>query len=465
MGLRVNVFSVLAVSLLNVAGFAQGNGAQASITLSTKIGPPTSTLWVAGAGFQPDIGVDIYFDNQDEALAVTNDEGRFGRTRITVPGVAAPGPHFISAIGRNNGGAAQSRFIVNTDWTQTGFGPAQTNWNPYENVLAPENVYSLDALWVASFGTYGYGPESAAPTTYQGRVYVSWVGGGLDELDAFDELTGANDWYNNFAASPAAISNGVLYSASEGYLAAFNAATGARIGQFTFNEDDYPPPPAVVADGEVFFGTTGGYFYAVDQKTGRLVWSVSGQGNIQSAPAAFDGNVYFCASTCYAYYGPNGFRLWEFSGGAGATPAVSGTMVIINGPQGTTALDPGYGTILWRYPASASSTAAALANGVVFVTGTSEVFALDGVTGQPLWDVPIASSFAPAVANGVVYVSGDSAGFMYALDAATGKILWEYSIDPMFYYIVSAPAVANGRVYVNISVGGPAYLYAFGLKK
>jgi outer membrane protein assembly factor BamB len=466
MVLRGKMFSVLAVSFLAVTAFSQRCRAQASITLSKKIGPPTSNLWVAGSGFQPNIGVDIYFDNKDEALAVTNEQGQFPRTQLSVPNTAAPGRHFVSAIGRNNGGAAQLRFIVNTDWSQTGFGPTQQNWNPYENVLNPGNVNRLGLLWFSYFGTYGYGPESSAPTTYRGRVYTSYVGGGLDEFDAFNEVTGAGEWYSNSAGSPAAISNGVAYAADEEYLVALNAANGTLLWKFALHDFNYPPAPPVVGDGIVFVGTHGGYFYALDKGTGELVWSASGRGGIGSAPAVGDGNVYFCASTCYAYYAPNGFSLWQYAAGGGATPAVSGSMVVVNGLQGTTALDhPNYGTVIWRYASSGSITAAAIANGVVYVTGKTEVLALDGATGSVLWHRPIGSGFSPAVADGVVFVSaGYPVEQLYALDAVSGKILWDYSVGSA-YSIVSAPAVINGRLYITgVDFLGDGVLYAFGLR-
>lgn len=464
MALRVKLSAFLLAAALATAGFSQRCHAQASITLSRKIGPPTSTSLVAGTGFQPNIGVDIYFDKQDVGLAVTNDQGQFPQTQVSVPKAAGPGRHLISAIGRNNGGTAQGRFIVNTDWSQMGFDPAQTNWNPYENVLNPGNVYRLNLLWYSEFGTYGYGPEHAPPTTYQGKVYASWVGGGADYLYALSELNGFEDWTFVGTGSSAAISHGVAYSASENYLAAVNAANGTLLWKFPFRDDDYPPSPPVVADGKVLFGTRSGSVYALDQSTGNPLWHVQIQGIVTSAPATLNKNIYACGSSCYAY-SSNGSRLWEFAGSGGATPAASSSMVILNSYQATTALDPTSGTVLWQHALSGSNTAVALAKGVVFVTGTSDVFALSAITGKSLWHAPIVSSFSPAVANGVVYVSGDSSGFLYALDAASGTILWQYSVGDLLF-IISSPSVVNGRVYLTTidAIGGEAILYAFGLK-
>jgi outer membrane protein assembly factor BamB len=68
---------------------------------------------------------------------------------------------------------------------------------------------------------------------------------------------------------------------------------------------------------------------------------------------------------------------------------------------------------------------------------------------------------SPAVANGVVYVSSDD-GRVYALDAATGEQMWNYTIGGTPYwdsFASSSPAIANGVVYVGSYDGK---VYAFG---
>jgi hypothetical protein len=52
-----------------------------SITLSKKSGPPTSGILVSGRGFEPNVGVDIFFDTKDEALVITNGKGGFDNAK------------------------------------------------------------------------------------------------------------------------------------------------------------------------------------------------------------------------------------------------------------------------------------------------------------------------------------------------------------------------------------------------
>jgi outer membrane protein assembly factor BamB len=61
----------------------------------------------------------------------------------------------------------------------------------------------------------------------------------------------------------------------------------------------------------------------------------------------------------------------------------------------------------------------------------------------------------PATSKPAVYVAGGD-GYMYALDAATGKVLWKSVIgipSPTLndFYDWSSPAVANGLVYIGVS--------------
>ena len=78
---RPTFLVILFLACLLLSGIAS---AAPSITLSKKSGPPTSGIAVSGRGFEPNVGVDIYFDTTDKALIVTNREGEFKDVRIHV---------------------------------------------------------------------------------------------------------------------------------------------------------------------------------------------------------------------------------------------------------------------------------------------------------------------------------------------------------------------------------------------
>ncbi len=104
--------------------------------------------------------------------------------------------------------------------------------------------------------------------------------------------------------------------------------------------------------------------------------------------------------------------------------------------------------------------------------------ALDAMTGKPVWQVPASGtsptdprlgSGAPGqvtVANGVFY-AGALSGDMVALDAATGKTLWTFASGGS---VVDGPSIVDGTIYWGSgygrqSSGGTANnkLYAFSL--
>jgi len=93
----------------------------------------------------------------------------------------------------------------------------------------------------------------------------------------------------------------------------------------------------------------------------------------------------------------------------------------------------------------------AVANGVVSIgSEDGNEYALNAATGALLWSFatgcPVQSS--AAVAGGVVYVGGyDDTGQVYALNETTGAELWSAASGT--YAVDSSPAVANGVVYAG----------------
>jgi polyvinyl alcohol dehydrogenase (cytochrome) len=76
--------------------------------------------------------------------------------------------------------------------------------------------------------------------------------------------------------------------------------------------------------------------------------------------------------------------------------------------------------------------------------------ALDMKTGKILWQTPDPTHGTSAIssmstANGVVYVGSlDGAGDMYALNSATGQVLWSF---PSGGSVLDAPAIVDGTIY------------------
>src|SRR5436190_3254328 len=186
---------------------------------------------------------------------------------------------------------------------------------------------------------------------------------------------------------------------------------------------------------------------AVNKTTGKLVWEdnsvedriLHGQwsppsvgtigGVVQAVSAQGDGWV-------RGYEALTGKKLWEFDTNPKeavwpktrneliATPVIVGDRVYIGNGQ-----DPEHGE------------------------GVGNFYAIDATkrgditqTGRLWYFTKVRRSISTAaVADGLVYVS-DFSGFLYCLDAATGKELWMHDL---FAAVWSSPFVADGKVYIG----------------
>src|ERR1019366_6103963 len=208
-----------------------------AVIVTPTLGPPTTNVLVWGTGFDPYAAVDIYFDTTDLALATTNGAGAFGGNcatcgiAIQVPTGAVPGTHWITAVERYGQKAAQKSFLVRTDWAQFHYSPNHKGVNPYENVLSPATVGSIDRHWSFQTGREIY----SSPAVTGGIVYV---GSDDNNLYALNATTGALVWkylMGNIVYSSPAVANGIVYVGS-GYpdsnLYALNARTGKVIWKY-----------------------------------------------------------------------------------------------------------------------------------------------------------------------------------------------------------------------------------------
>ncbi len=104
-------------------------------------------------------------------------------------------------------------------------------------------------------------------------------------------------------------------------------------------------------------------------------------------------------------------------------------------------------------------------DGIMFTSGPrGAAYALDARTGEPLWtfepeiDASVMQKLCCGVVNrgvavwdGLVFV-GALDGFVYALDAATGNIVWKVNTiadEGRAYSVTGAPYIANGNVVIG----------------
>jgi len=291
------------------------------------------------------------------------------------------------------------------------------------------------------------GPIVASPAIADGVVYLASLDG---RLYAVDQESGKEKWSFKskmpIASSPAVADGTLYFVSSTGALAAIDVATGQPKWVFATeyerkfeakNLHGYPSatqtiPDAwdvftsspAVADGRVYFGSGDGNVYAVDARTGVLLWKFPTRDVVHSSPAVINGTVYIGSwdSTLYAIDAETGQQKWGFKAGEDA---------VIHNQVGF-------------------QSSPAVVDGTIYVgCRDAHVYALDAASGRKKWDYPTSKSWVvgtPAVRDGAVYVgTSDSARFM-ALDAKTGRLRFNFEAKA---YLFSSAALAGGLAYVG----------------
>ena len=258
----------------------------------------------------------------------------------------------------------------------------------------------------------------SSPTVIDGTVFL----GGRNGLHAVDAETGDRLWYwrngKGVPSSPQVVDGSIYVGSQDNHLYALDAETGEQ--QWQFETDDEIPSSPTISEGTVYVGSHDSRVYAVDAETGEQAWrtGTSNRNTIVASPVVQDGTVF-----------------------------------ISNGDV-LRALDAESGEEQWRSDADPGMSSPTVANGTVYAGGR-QVFALDAETGERLWierpdrELTIMFRSTPTVADGTVYVGGEQSphqmfGRLYAFDAETGEVQWQFETDEV---MVPSPTVASGVVF------------------
>ncbi len=184
----------------------------------------------------------------------------------------------------------------------------------------------------------------------------------------------------------------------------------------------------IVADGVVYIGSGTDKLYALETLTGVQRWTFTTRGDVYSAAAVADGTVYVGSVDNYLYAVDTrtGKQRWKFLTGknGSSSPTVADGVVYVGGGVDV----PGPGGV-----------------GSDYIAGY--VYAIDAGTGKQRWKftTPSRVEEPPTVVDGVVYACSVS-GTAYAVDAGTGKQRWKFTTRDL---VTAAATVVDGVVYVS----------------
>ncbi|HYP08298.1 MAG TPA: PQQ-binding-like beta-propeller repeat protein, partial [Bryobacteraceae bacterium] len=284
-----------------------------------------------------------------------------------------------------------------------------------------------------------------SPVTVAGTTVVGGNQTGTGGLYAVDAATGRLKWSlipklasgtASIATAPAVSGNVVIAAFRSGGVMGVALASGKELWR--------GPRPAqgagvLAAGGIAYFAGEDGAIYALDAGTGQQRWRTEFQPTLApcySRPLVAGGNVILTGIGPAAPKDPTkrgGYYLFSF--------------------------DAATGQERWRYRAEAPYihngvclTQPVLADGAVYATGESRVYAVDANTGGERWapveirrtqegrmrEVKIS---APAAASGSIVVA--TPVDLIGIDPASGRVVWELpgTFDPERAHLTSAGGV------------------------
>ncbi len=244
--------------------------------------------------------------------------------------------------------------------------------------------------------------------------------------------------------------------------AAFAAPVRGIAGvRFAFKVDAAIRSTPAVAEGRVFFGASDGAIYAIDASSGALRWRFATGGAVDSSPAVARGIVYAASRDGHLYavgagdgrlrwrlaFGPElgDDHYWDYS--LSSPRVVDGTVYVGAGDGRVYAVAAASGRVRWSFDAQGRVRAppAVDAEADTIVVGTTRGivvalsrrdgrerrrFVTDGASHrfEDAGNDTTSIVSEPLIAGGAAFV-GSRDAHVYALDLATGKLLWKRTHD------------------------------------
>jgi eukaryotic-like serine/threonine-protein kinase len=259
---------------------------------------------------------------------------------------------------------------------------------------------------------------------------------------------------------------------------AINMLTGQTLWTVPQVDRQWQPQGAAGINGDlVIFSASvnvqGDGLFAINKKTRQVVWKQLNAdiGAIHVPPTgkyiftAHESSSVDTDATITCLDVATGNKVWQVGrhaatvGGAGSDPFAYVDNLLIAGGDKVTAIDPATGKNVWQTQVGDASLGGSLANhpftdgsGRVYVTADGYIAALDAKNGKVLWQSQLPNQLqfqvdgAWAVGDKQVYVADFKLG-LYAIDANTGKCVWSYNNALMAGQNVSTLTAGGGKLY------------------
>jgi outer membrane protein assembly factor BamB len=301
------------------------------------------------------------------------------------------------------------------------------------------------------------------------QAAVSWPAPGGNAENAIEHVIAGADftiaWRRNIGAgssrtrqvmSPAVAENGRIFALDgEDTVTAMDAQTGSVVWRARVKPEGREGGGfgggVALGGGKVFASSGYRTMTAFDQASGAMLWQTAVDVPLHGAPTVAGSRVYVVDvdNQIIAFNTDTGMIEWSYRGIVeparimrASSPAVTGDTVIAPMSSGEVfAIRASTGQPLWQQELSRTTRTSALSDirdiagrpvisrGFVYAVSHSGLLAsMDVRSGEPRWQVPIASVNAPLPVGDVVYVVSKS-GELTVVNRETGQVYWTKNLN------------------------------------
>lgn len=287
----------------------------------------------------------------------------------------------------------------------------------------------------------------------------------IDGVIALDKDSGQEIWrtsiVNGVEASGSLINDRLFVGGNDGQFYAINAKTGAVLWTFPTRIETLSEP--LLEEGVLYFITGNNTLYALDAATGKQIWlysrpdtsSLSIRGG--SKPAYRQGTIYvgFSDGSVVALLAKTGIVKWEKQlnknkkfRDVDSNPIVENDYLYLIGfDDAIYCLRAATGEQVWRSEKGGYGSPLIVGDRLFYATSTNEFAALNKATGEKIWSYSLREGIAtsPVLYKGLV-VFGESQGSLIFLDANKGKKMASFEPGRGVFSSVLADE-KNSRIY------------------
>lgn len=215
--------------------------------------------------------------------------------------------------------------------------------------------------------------------------------------------------------------------------------TGRRQVLWQYQDDSDLGAGFAVAGDLLITSNTAGQVYALDSRTGKVVWTFPTKGKVYSTPSVWQDFVIFGSSDHHIYClnAENGLLQWEYTTGKAvlASAITHGGIGYIGSSDGVfRAFDLKSGRLIWSFEGIkgyVSSKPLIYGDRIYFGSWGNDFYALDLATGRKEWEWSNGSvnrmlspaACYPVGSNGRIFIVAPDR-YMTALDAQSGRVVW-----------------------------------------